>query len=239
MRLALVFALAALAGCANPAQDGEIVGLGSGSDDAAECQTASDCALASARCCDCPTFATPVDAGGADLCEGVTCPSPGLVCPANLKASCVESKCVLACDVVACDTSCADGFAFDANGCLACTCFQVKERSCTTGSDCAETPADCCGCALGGTDTAVPASQVASYQASLDCPSSPDCPGVSTCQADLGPVCVQGACALQPALPAGACGRPDLPACPTGTVCSLNADPYASAQGVGVCEPST
>jgi len=126
----------------------------------------------------------------------------------------------------------------DANGCVTCSCDAVTNRTCTASTDCAEVPADCCGCALGGSDTAVPSSEVSSYEAGLDCPSMPSCPGVSTCQTDLMPTCVQGACALQPALPSDACGRPDLPTCPTGEICALNSDPLASAQGVGACIPA-
>jgi hypothetical protein len=203
-----------------------------------ECQLDSQCYPAAARCCDCPTYAMP-ESAGIDLCAGVTCPMPGPVCSTSVHVACVNEMCQLACDVTECDLECPDGFATDASGCVACACYQVASRECMLSTECAETPADCCGCALGGTDTAVVASDVDNYEASLDCPPNPECPGVSTCQADLSPQCVQGACALQPALPENACGRPDLPLCGMGMVCAVNSDPLASAQGVGVCIPAS
>ena len=219
---------------------GDETGMGSGGADgpAPQCSVDADCVLAAARCCDCPTFAMPVDPAD-DICAGVTCPMPGPSCPANIHAACEQAQCALACDVVQCDQQCPDGFVIDSNGCATCACLQVTNRTCSASSDCAEVPADCCGCALGGSDTAVPSGQVASWQAGLDCPPSPSCPGVSTCDASDTPSCVQGACALAPPLPATACGRSDLPPCGSGTICTLNADAGATAQGVGVCVPAT
>jgi hypothetical protein len=248
-RLSLLLLVAALvAACGDKSSTGDNSigdggggeGGGSGVDGSAEggeCFVDSDCMPAAARCCDCPTFAMPTDPDE-DICAGVTCPMPGPTCSPNIHAACNAGNCVLACDVSECDISCADGFALDANGCVTCSCYAVVNPTCSADTDCSEVPADCCGCALGGTDTAVPTSNVASYEAGLDCPTDPSCPGVSTCQTDLMPTCVQGACALQPVLPADACGRPDLPACPTGEICALNSDPLASAQGVGACIPN-
>ncbi len=249
MRLWPLLLVAALvAACGNSGGDadeslggddggGEGGGSGAGGANGGECSIDSECMPAAARCCDCPTFAVPSDPNQ-DICAGVTCPMPGPTCSSNVHAACDQGQCVLACDVSECDLSCADGFALDANGCVTCSCDAVADRTCTASTDCAEVPADCCGCVLGGSDTAVPSSEVQSYEAGLDCPPSPSCPGVSTCQTDLMPTCVQGACALQPALPPDACGRPDLPACATGMICALNSDPLASAQGVGACIPA-
>ncbi len=243
MRAALVLVL--VAACTSESPNAEtIMGDGGGSDGGGnggsigECDIDSDCVAAGARCCDCPTFAMPVDPDN-NICAGVSCPMPNPSCLNDVHAACAQGQCVLACDVVECDQECPDGFAIDANGCSTCSCFAVTDRTCNAGSDCTEVPADCCGCALGGSDTAVPSGDVASFQAGLDCPTSPSCPGVNTCQADLDPACVQGACALQPPLPANACGRPDLAACGSGTICALNSDPVATAQGVGTCIPST
>jgi hypothetical protein len=216
---------------------GEGGGSAEGGTNGGECMIDSDCMPAAARCCDCPTFATPSDPDQ-NICAGVTCPMPGPTCSPNIHAACNQGFCVLACNVTECDMSCADGFALDANGCVTCSCYANADPTCTASTDCAEVPADCCGCALGGTDTAVPTSNVSSYEAGLDCPTDPSCPGVSTCQTDLMPTCVQGACALQPALPSDACGRPDLPGCGSGEICALNSDPLASAQGVGACIPA-
>jgi hypothetical protein len=106
---------------------------------------------------------------------------------------------------------------------------------CTADTDCARTRADCCGCQRGGFDTAVLAANRATFDASLMCSAQPFCPGVDTCTADV-PTCVAGRCALvSPTLPAGACGRPDLPACPAGEVCIANASDQANMHGVGVC----
>jgi hypothetical protein len=55
---------------------------------------------------------------------------------------------------------------------------------------------------------------------------------------DLAARCVQGECALvSGALPANACGRADLAACPMGERCTVNANDQATMYGVGVCQP--
>lgn len=244
MRATLILFLLAAACSYDESNSPVVMGYGGGSDDggaggaAGECIIDSDCVAAGARCCDCPTYAMPVDPDN-DICAGVTCPMPGPSCAQNLHAACVQNECELACDVVECDQQCSDGFAIDANGCATCSCFAVTDRTCTLSSDCAEVPADCCGCAFGGSDTAVPTGDVESFEAGLDCPTSPSCPGVNTCEADQEPACVQGGCALEQPLPANACGRPDLPLCGAGTICALNSDPAATAQGVGTCIPAT
>jgi Antistasin family len=238
MRLALLL-LVALAGCSSSFND---AGPLNGDDDygamQAQCAVASDCIAAAAKCCDCPTYAAPRNDPAVNACGGVTCPS-GPACPMNVAPSCsTEHKCVLACVAMACSNTCEDGFVVDANGCLSCECAQVESRDCLADASCAEAPADCCGCARGGADTSVPADQLATYEAELGCPSNPACPGNSSCDASEAPSCVQGACALVPALPPNACGRSDLPACTTGFVCSVNVgggDNPANDHRVGVC----
>ena len=68
-------------------------------------------------------------------------------------------------------------------------------------------------------------------------PASPQCPAIDACEPGAAPACVQGRCELVTAagLPPDACGRPDLPACPAGTVCTVNASDPGNVQGVGVC----
>ncbi len=235
----LWLSLFALAGCPSAQLDAAGFGNdnGSGTGGAApECGAASDCAFAAAKCCDCPTYAAPRSDPGVQACLGVSCPQP-TSCPANVAVACTGGRCELACAPLACAVTCADGFALDANGCLSCDCAQVGPRACLADADCVETPADCCGCVLGGRDTAVPADQLAGYQAGLGCPPNPSCPGTSTCDAGLQPACVTGGCALVPALPAGACGRDDLPGCPPGQVCMVNSPGQEAAtdHAVGVC----
>ena len=107
---------------------------------------------------------------------------------------------------------------------------------CGLDSDCARVRDDCCGCERGGEDTAVLASQVAAHDAALNCSANPACPEVSTCAPDLAARCVQGTCSLvSGGLPADACGRADLAACPVSQVCTVNADEQATMYGVGVC----
>jgi hypothetical protein len=103
--------------------------------------------------------------------------------------------------------------------------------------------ADCCGCERGGSDTAVPASQLPGHLAGLMCTGDEACPGVSTCTAGATPRCQVGRCVLaapttDPGAPAGACGRPELPPCPPGEVCVINESDAAGDLGVGVCRPA-
>lgn len=200
----------------------------------AECATDNDCALAGATCCACPTYAVPANDPAALACGAVACPENS--CIAEVRAACSGGSCMLACVATACDLSCPDGFALDASGCLGCACAAPPPApSCTSDTECVRVRADCCGCAGGGTDTAVPTGLAAGHDASLMCPPDPSCPGTDTCSPELAPHCLQGACALVGRLPAGACDRPDLPACPAGETCRINASADATAQGVGVC----
>ena len=110
---------------------------------------------------------------------------------------------------------------------------------CTTDTDCEEVEADCCGCALGGEDTAVLASDAASAKSGLNCPATPVCPGNDTCQPGAAPACVQSRCELlTPAdrtPPANECGLPSDKPCQGTEVCTINAIGPANARGVGVC----
>jgi hypothetical protein len=231
-----------LAGCPLATRDAAIApgDDGSGSNGtASECAVDFDCAAAGAKCCDCPTFAEPKSYPAYQACTGVVCPMPN-TCPTNVRPACKLGRCELACVASTCALSCADGFVIDAAGCLTCECAQVATRECLAGTDCARVRADCCGCTLGGADTAVPTSQIATHDASLGCPQNPNCPQVDTCAPALTPECVQGACELiSGGFPPAACGRPDLMDCPAGTVCTINSDDGATAQGVGVCVPAT
>jgi hypothetical protein len=234
---ALLVLLALLAACSAAAQDGAVAlpPEDDGQAPAPGCAVDDDCVAAAATCCDCPTFAVGADDPATRACTGVTC--PGQACPGNVRAACDQGACVLACVAMACPEACAAGYQMDASGCLSCACAGAPSHGCATDADCVETRADCCGCAAGGQDTAVLARDQAAFDAALACPADPACPGVDVCPAGAAPRCVQGQCELlaADALPPEACGRPDLPACPTGTVCVVNADPSASDQGVGVC----
>lgn len=197
------------------------------------CSADSDCVAVAPTCCECPTFAVHADDPLAKSCSGVDCTEPGDACTVT-GAICQAGTCVLACAAVACTETHASGYAVDASGCLSCAAA-TPDTYCTAASDCVQTRADCCGCAGGGMDTAVPATMRGSYDDMLACPSDPLCPGTNTCDAGEQPVCAQGRCELLAPLPANACGRPDLPACPAGTICTVNVDPVATAHGVGVC----
>jgi hypothetical protein len=238
MRFQFLIALL-LAGCPSSFRaDGAQGDDGFGGNAPEECAVASDCVAAAAKCCDCPTYAAPKNDPTVNACAGVGCP-PGTACPMNVAPSCnAEHMCVLACVTMGCSNTCDDGFVVDANGCLSCECAQVGARECLADANCAEAPADCCGCARGGADTSVPADQLGAYEAELGCGPSPSCPGNNSCDATEAPACIQGACALVPALPANACGRSDLPACAAGTGCAVNVgggDNPANDHRVGVC----
>lgn len=240
MRFALV--LIVLAGCQFGATEADVA---AGDDDAngpIECVTAMDCVLASSTCCGCGDFAMP-DRGWQDSCEEVECPEPEPGACADVMPACVDGACTTACSNVSCELSCTGGFATDAAGCLVCECAAGADpvASCGTDDDCVAVPADCCGCARGGTDTAIPAGDADAYQAGLDCASNAACPEVDVCDPLAAPRCVSGQCRLDAAPPTDsegqqACGRADLPPCPEGTACVLNADPDASSEGLGTCQ---
>ena len=242
----LLLVLCALAACPASresalagADDGS--GSGGGLGNAPQyCNLDRDCALAAATCCDCPAFAVNVYDPAHRACTGVTCPNQGS-CPDNVHAACsTDGICVLACTEMICTNSCPSGFAIDeTTGCLSCACAVPAVDGCTVDTDCVETRADCCGCHAGGEDTAVLASARAGFDAGLGCPPFPACPAVDVCVAGAAPHCIQGGCQLVATggLQSNACGRDDLPACPTGQVCTVNQDPRASLLGVGLCVP--
>lgn len=213
-------------------------GVDTGGGTNGRCATDPDCATAAATCCECPAFAVSVGDPAHRACAGVICP-PQETCPANVRAACDQGTCVLACVELACPLSCDAGFVMDPTGCLSCACAAPDLGGCQQDGDCVETRADCCGCQHGGMDTAVVRGTEAAFDAALGCPPSPACPSVDICEPGAAPRCVQGRCELVSGagLPAGACGRPDLPVCPSGTVCTVNRDPLASLLGVGVCVP--
>ena len=243
MRLVAFAIMLALAGCPGDLQrDALEDDSGSGSEGASpgECRVSADCAPAGAKCCDCPTHAIPTTDPAYRACSAVDCPT--LQCGSPMQAECNLGQCVLVCSPVECpQASCTDGFQTDDNGCLICDCaLGSAAGECAFDTDCVRVRADCCGCPLGGEDTAVPMAQVTAYEAQLNCPPNPSCPGVDTCSADLAPRCVQGTCALvSGALPPNACGRADLPPCPPGDVCVINASDPATMLGVGVCQPAS
>lgn len=243
MRSLIVIALALVAACPGNEQPGAD---GYGGDDngmehpttggAPECSVASDCAPAAATCCDCPSYAAPKSDPAVQACSGVMCP-PGNTCPANVEVACNAGRCELACVAMTCSNSCANGYALDASGCLSCDCAEVTTSACAADADCTEVDADCCGCAAGGKDTSVATADHAAWNSMLAgmCPASPTCPGANTCDANAVPSCVQGACQLIEPVTGTPCGRDDLPACPTGTACIVNASNPANDHRVGVC----
>ncbi|HEX5064376.1 MAG TPA: hypothetical protein VFV99_33605 [Kofleriaceae bacterium] len=247
MRSFFVAALVLLAGCPGSAEDnalggGDDQGSGSGSGGGGapfnECHVAADCVPAGPKCCDCPTHAVPASDPVQQACKNVDCPPKD--CGSPMEAACEQGRCVLACSPVPCDAtvSCTDGFDTDANGCLVCACAAPTFTECAVDGDCSRVKADCCGCEMGGNDAAIPTSQVASHDAMLMCPQNPSCPQVNTCAPDLSARCIAGTCTLvSGALPANACGRPDLPACAQDEACTVNANDQATMQGVGVCQP--
>jgi hypothetical protein len=221
------------------------------------CTRDEDCLPAGASCCDCPTFALHVDSGWADACEDVAC-EPSMACP-EVEAVCDQGVCALRCQVVECSQVCEGGFRGDELGCLTCECNDAPAApDCAIDADCVRVPADCCGCARGGEDTAVPADEAPNYGEALECEDDPACPGVDVCEAGLVPACLAGTCELvaagvgepPPGMDAGTddpgptdgaeCGTPDRPPCPEGQVCVLN-DPEAddaTDHRVGVCRPA-
>lgn len=212
------------------------------------CEANTDCVLASTTCCECESFAVHRDDPLHLACGSVECEDrePG-ACGAPVIAKCnAEKYCELACEPQQCDLpdgNCERGFLIADNGCVTCACADVGIFSaCIEDAQCVRTRADCCGCELGGFDTAVLAIDRDSYDAGLMCDKEEACPGVNTCNADEA-LCVQGNCVLAPPqLPEGACGgRPELAPCPEGQACVVNADsPLAAAAAqhkVGLCMP--
>jgi hypothetical protein len=234
-----LLALVALAACVDATKYDAGGGDDTGNPSQApgSCSIDADCVAAGATCCGCPTYAVPSTDPVARACADVDCPSSE--CAENVVAKCSKGgRCELACAPRACEqpsATCAYGFAADANGCLTCECAVPAAGGCTADAQCTRTRADCCGCQRGGFDTAVLVSDQMRFDDGLECTEVPACPDINTCTTDK-PTCVQGRCDLvSPELPVGACGRADLPACPAGTVCVVNASDQANMHGVGVC----
>ncbi|HTE50799.1 MAG TPA: hypothetical protein VK698_08025 [Kofleriaceae bacterium] len=218
------------------------------------CSVADECEAVSSTCCDCPDFAVAADSDYAEACSEVDCELPEN-CPVVV-ADCVAFQCVLVCAPVTANNVCENGFERDALGCLVDTCRGDPDPifACEEDTDCTEVQADCCGCALGGSDTAVATSAVQDYLDSLGCRRNPACPGLPVCDAALVPRCVASSCTLGPADDGGdgddgdgggdtgsdedvLCGVPDFPPCPEGQVCVLNHQDAedATRMGVGTC----
>lgn len=235
LRAAMTACLALWAGCVFASN--ELAGDQAPDDDVRgndACFEDSDCMLAGPSCCECPTFAVSNDSGWGDACEQVDCETP-TACPA-LVARCDDGVCAAACAPTTCNLTCPTGFAVDAAGCTTCECASgPAQPQCQVDSDCLRTRADCCGCDRGGTDTAVPANMLDAFVDSLGCTGNESCPGVSTCNPGETPRCMSGQCVLAAGgttpPPSDECGRPDLPPCPTGTVCVINSKDGEAGQG--------
>jgi hypothetical protein len=231
--------VAALSGCVAPAAQ-------SGGDDeqpphAAEvgCEVDDDCIAVSWSCCGCPEVAVSRQSGYSDACGEVVCDEP-LNCP-SLGARCEQGACLLVCPLVSCDLLCPGGFSVDEHGCQVCACAaEPAAARCALDEDCAQVPADCCGCARGGMDTAVPVGDVDSQSGLLDCGPDAVCPEVDVCDPAAVARCENGTCALAGIGSEGgstACGRPDLALCPEGQACVLNGSDETAMDGLGTCVP--
>ncbi len=261
LRIALVLAIPALGGCfeglsaSESNHDSPDDGLEEepnpdlgGGGAKLQCEVPSDCVLAASTCCECPTFAAPEGEGYDAGCDAVDCKEPSGLCPA-VEATCDEGQCTMICSPVLVDRSCAFGFERDAAGCLRSECVGTPPTGpeCELDTECVQIPADCCGCATGGEDRAVPESDAGLAQDELGCPSNPSCPGIDVCDASQVPRCITGVCVLsdEPMNPSMEepsillCGTPELGTCADGFNCLLNADSAKKANdlGVGSCLP--
>jgi hypothetical protein len=245
MRAIVGFCLAVAAGCFPRAAEQ------AGNDDADDgdpglllCASDADCVGAGASCCACPEYAVHRDSPFAQACEDLDCPAPDPMVCGSLEPRCgSDGTCALACRAITCELAppCSGGFAVDADGCLACECATGLSPECVLDTDCVRVPADCCGCAQGGADTAVPGSLEQEHRDGLGCPPSPVCPGVDVCDPTAVVTCAAGRCTFGASgapmeVPDDACGTPELPECPPGQMCVLNSDPEATLAGVGVCQ---
>ncbi len=204
------------------------------------CATADDCVVVSASCCGCPDLAVLATSNAAGelaaACDEVECPEPPPGACAPVEVRCEDTACVLGCPSTVCELTCDAGFALDpGTGCQVCACADPALQECLVDDDCAQVPADCCGCGAGGADTAVPASDAAAAIDALGCDGSEACPGLDVCDPQLGPRCLSGSCQLAPgdrAAPPG-CGAADA-GCPIGMVCVIGDD--ADGNGLGECQ---
>lgn len=247
--------------------DGDATGDGAGDglgDDGAPssdgdylCSFAEECVVVSSTCCGCPDFAARGDSDYASACEDVECGELG-DCPKVVPA-CIDSLCALVCEPIVASLVCENGFARDSLGCLLDVCRTDPPDpvvACEEDTDCIQVSADCCGCELGGADTAVNVDQVDAFVESLECRRDPACPGLDVCDAAQAPRCFAGSCVLASDDAGGTddgadddgsgdgppesqvlCGAPEFPPCPTGQVCVLNYQDGEDATriGVGTC----
>ncbi|MBL4633154.1 MAG: hypothetical protein JKY56_04735 [Kofleriaceae bacterium] len=220
-------------------------GGGGGAPVQANCELPSACVLAASTCCECPSFAVPSSDGFVDSCEDVDCEASE-ICPAVV-ASCDGNQCQVACAAVATEAQCEFGFVRDSAGCLLDECVSgFSLIACEQASDCQQIPSDCCGCARGGRDQAVLASDAAAVAKGLACTGQESCPEIDVCDSTESPQCVAGACVLTTSdttdIPPSVtlCGTLALGPCSDGFTCLLNyaAEETASALGVGVCVES-
>lgn len=243
-------------------------GLPPGEDDSGQstdgeyaCSSPEDCVAVSSTCCGCPDFAARADSDYAAACDEVECDEEPAECPL-LVADCVDSFCAVVCAPVVADEPCANGFARDSFGCLMNVCRADPPDplfACQEDTDCTQVPADCCGCDLGGADTAVNVGQVDAHLDSLGCRRDPACPGLDVCEADQVPRCFAGGCVLASSDEGGGtddggddsgdgsgdgppesgalCGAPPFEPCPVGQVCVLNHPDAGDATqiGLGTC----
>ncbi len=170
--------LAAAGACSEPLEASFVPDDHNYSPNGPSCLEDSHCVPAGPTCCGCPTFAVSIGDPVARACANVKCPASE--CAENVVARCNEDQqCELACAPRTCgaaSTACQYGFATDANGCLTCECATPAPNGCAVDADCTRTRADCCGCQLGGFDTAVLVTERASFEAKLDCKSTPAVP---------------------------------------------------------------
>jgi hypothetical protein len=269
-------ALLAIAAVGCPSSNDELDGAGGGDDDgsgdgdgdgaggddstgepgANQCFGPDECIAVSSTCCECPSFAIPGDSSYDDGCDQIECEEK-LDCPA-VEAACIDEQCQLICTPVPATEVCANGFERDSFGCLVNACRSTPPSeffACAGDAECVQVPADCCGCELGGEDTAVRFDQVDAYRDSLGCEPKPSCPFVPACDPSLVPLCIAQTCTLGPPRDGGGddggddgdgdgssgegqfCGVPEYPSCPKGQECILNHPDAGDAtrMGVGTC----
>ena len=179
------------------------------------------------------------------LAAGCLAAPPDPIGCALTEPACVEGRCQLVCSPVVTEMECENRFARDDFGCLLDACELGSEvPECDGDPDCVQVPADCCGCARGGSDTAVPSGTEAEYEEGLSCPPDPSCPGVDVCDRDSQPRCIAGTCQLvadsagDGGAPSVLCGTADSAPCAEGLVCVLNHPdaPDATQVGAGSCQ---
>jgi len=224
---------------------------------APQCVTSGECVPAASTCCECPSFAVPKGSDGGEACEPVDCEIE-IECPKVIAICTDDQQCQLVCEPIVATQQCPTGFAHDDFDCLIDSCYLPVDPNpivaCAEDTDCVRVEADCCGCARGGTDTAVAAAHADAYRESLKCGPEPACPGEENplCEEPLIERCIAQRCALlsAPGEDGGDgdggrvepvfCGTPEFGDCPDGFVCFLNAHDADEANriGVGTCGPA-